>query len=137
MDNSKYNNNNNNNMYCKSLHPKQCNVYITAPGHLFHPFKIGRTPYGARLISKKYRQGAVRCPAGNHPMLSYTDDSRTRTIRDHTKNISPKSTGARAILKFACDLQIAEIVRQQFYLWQYYSYKQAKCLSQCTLYKCH
>ena len=41
--------------------------------------KIGRSPYGVRLIS--YNAGRapydiVRCPAGHRPMFSYTDDGR-------------------------------------------------------------
>jgi len=55
------------------------NVYIIAREHLFHLCKIGRAPYGVRLIS--YKSGwalyeFVRCPAGHRPMLSYTDAGR-------------------------------------------------------------
>ena len=39
-----------------------------------------------------------------------------RTICDHAREKSLKSSGARAIIKFAGDVQIAEIVRCQFYL---------------------
>ena len=74
--------------------------------------KIGRAPYGVRLIS----YNTVRCPAGHRPMLSYKTPAGARTICDHARENSLKSSGARAIIKFAGDVQIGEIVRCQFYL---------------------
>ena len=74
--------------------------------------KIGRAPYGVRLIS----YNAVRCPAGHRPMLSDKTPAGARTICDHARENSSKSSGARAIIKFAGDVQIGEIVRCQFYL---------------------
>ena len=64
--------------------------------------KIDRAPYGARPgIGRCFH---IQTPAG------------ARTICDHAKENSYKSSGARAIIKFAGDVQIAEIVRCQFYL---------------------
>jgi len=52
------------------------NVFIIAHKN---SCKIGRAPYGVRLIS--YNAGRVpydilRCPAGHRPMFSYTDAGR-------------------------------------------------------------
>jgi len=46
--------------------------------------KIGRAPYGVRLIS----YNAVRCPAGHRPMLSYKTPAGARTICDHARENS-------------------------------------------------
>ena len=69
--------------------------------------KIGRAPYGVRLIF--YNAGTGRC------FHMQTPDG-ARTICDHARENSLKSSGARAIIKFAGDVHIAEIVRCQFYL---------------------
>jgi len=74
--------------------------------------KIGRVPYGVRLIF----YNAVRCPAGHRPMKLYKTPAGARTICDHARENSKKSSDARAIIKFAGDVQIGEIVRCQFYL---------------------
>ena len=74
--------------------------------------KIGRAPYDVRLIS----YNAVRRPAGHRPMLLYKTPAGARTICDHARENSEKSSGARAIIKFADDVQIGEIVRCLFYL---------------------
>ena len=58
--------------------------------------KISRAPYG--------RCYHIQTPAG------------ARTICDHAREKSLKSSGARAIIRFAGDVQIAEIVRCMFYL---------------------
>jgi len=52
------------------------NVFIIARANLY---KIGRAPYGVRLIS--YNAGRipydiVRCPAGHRPMFAYKDAGR-------------------------------------------------------------
>jgi len=42
-------------------------------------YKIGRAPYGVRLISYnacRAPYGVVRSPAGHQPMFAYTDDDR-------------------------------------------------------------
>jgi len=46
--------------------------------------KIGRAPYGVRLIS----YNAVRCPAGHRAMLSYKTPAGDRTICDHARENS-------------------------------------------------
>jgi len=46
--------------------------------------KIGRAPYGVRLIS----YNAVRCPAGHCPILSYKTPAGARTICDHARENS-------------------------------------------------
>jgi len=67
--------------------------------------KIGRsltTPYGARPgIGRCFH---IQTPAG------------ARAICDHARENSLKSSCSRAIIKFAGDVQIGEIVRCQFYL---------------------
>ena len=68
------------------------------------------------LISKN----ADRAPYGALPDISqcYYKQTRAAPVRYGTtqgKN-SSKSSGARAILKFACYLQIGKIVRRQFFV---------------------
>jgi len=90
------------------------NVYFIAPENLFHPCKIDRKSYGVRLIfynASWAPYDIVRCPAGHRPMLSYTDAGRRPYDRWPRKK---NYFGARAIIKFAGDVQIAEIVRCQF-----------------------
>jgi len=50
------------------------NVYIIARENLFHPRKIGRASYGARLISNT--AGLALYDIGHRPMLSFTDADR-------------------------------------------------------------
>jgi len=64
--------------------------------------KADRAPYGARPgIGRCYH---IQTPAG------------ACTKCDHAKKKRQKSSDARANLKIAGDLQIAEIVRRHFYL---------------------
>jgi len=83
------------------------NVYIIARDN---SCKIGRAPYGVRLIF--YNDG--RAPADVFIYRRRTAPVRYVTTQE---KILKKSSGARAIIKFAGDVQIAEIVRCQFYLW--------------------
>ena len=71
------------------------NVHIIARENLFHPCKIGRAPYGVRLIS--YNAGRAPYNVQTGIGLCY------------------QMSGARAIIKFAGDVHIAEILRCQFY----------------------
>ena len=80
-------------------------LYIIAREKLFHPCKIGRAPYGVHA-----RPGICWCY--HIPM-----PASARTICNHARENSLKSSGARAIIKFAGDVQIAKIVRCQCYLW--------------------
>jgi len=82
------------------------NVYIIEREHLFHPCKIGRASYKTFW--------SPNTPV-HWPMLSYSDASRLPY--DLWPRKKKQSFGAWAILKFAGNLQIANNVRWQFYLW--------------------
>jgi len=61
---------------------------------------------GHRTMSYGARSGLGQC---------YHIQTPPGTICDHANEYSYKSSGARAIIKLAGDLQFAEIVRRQFY----------------------
>jgi len=71
------------------------NVFIIARENWFHPCKIGRTPYGVRLIS--YNAG--RAPYGSQSVIGRCYHLQTpagaRKTCDHTREKSLKSSGAR------------------------------------------
>jgi len=80
-------------------------VNIIALENVFYPCKIGRASYGSRPgIGRCYQ---IQTPAG---ACTIEKDMWSRNVK------FLKSSGAQAIIKFA-DLQIAEIVRHQFYVW--------------------
>jgi len=82
------------------------NIFIIARENWFHPYKIGRAPYGVRLIS--YNAG--RAPYGSQSGIGRCYHLQTpagaRTTCDHTRENSLKSPGALVIIKFAGDVQI-------------------------------
>jgi len=76
-------------------------VYTIAHENLFHPCKIGRAPYGVRLIS--YNAG--QAPYNVRPGI--VGCYHIHIICDRARENSNKSSGAMSIIKFAGDVQIA------------------------------
>jgi len=91
------------------------NEYIIAGENLFYPFKIGWAPYGVLLIS--YNTGGALYGAlpGIGRCYYIQTPASTQLVCDHAREHSKKLSGARAIIKFASDVHMAEIVRCQFY----------------------
>ena len=97
-------------------------VHRTVPGRRPAGVCTHRTGTG-RFMFKIYIVRFQRCPAdllqrrpGTGRCFHIQTPDGARTICDHARENSQKSSGARAIIKFAGDVHIAEIVRCQCYL---------------------
>jgi len=90
------------------------NVYIIAHENLC---KISWVLYSVWLISYNTCWAPARSRGRACLCYHIQTPARARTICDHARENSYKSSGAQATIKFAGDVQIAEIIRCQFYLW--------------------